>query len=439
MGEIDLSGVQGAVRRPGDEGFAELSQAHQRAVVQRPIAVVEAASVEDVRAVLAAADAAGVTVAPQAGGHGASEDLAGSVLLRLGAFDRIEVDHEAGVAVVGAGVSAGDLLERLAGTGLVPPVGTSPDVSVVPLLLGGGHGWTARATGLSSQSLRRVELVRPDGEQTWVGDESDPELMAVLRGAGGLVGIVTAVEIDLVRASTLLGGAARFPLADAAAVWGAARDADLPESATVFVASMRMPDAPFLPEAVRGRSWFAVQSLALDGERAAIEAIHAVGSPLSAELGPIDVAAIPGITQDPREGAAAATVSALIGELPDEAIAAILAWHASDRGAAAVSVGARRLGGALDRAGRPSIAAVRGAGWLVNAILPIAPGADAQPVEAAGAAFLEAIREWTVPGNVPTFLGAGQRLAEAVGDEGVALVLAQRERLDATVIRPTRL
>src|SRR5690606_17710914 len=140
------------------------SQAHQLAVRQRPAAVVDATSVDDLRAVLAAARASGLTVATQALGHGASEDLEGSILVRLGAFDRIEVDEAAATAVVGAGVTAGALTTRLAGTDLVPAVGTSPDVSLVPLVLAGGHGWIGRLVGLSAQAVRRVELARRGGE-----------------------------------------------------------------------------------------------------------------------------------------------------------------------------------------------------------------------------------------------------------------------------------
>ena len=109
----DLPSVAGRVLLPADPGYDEHSQAHQLAVRQRPAAVVDATSVDDLRAVLAAARASGLTVATQALGHGASEDLEGSILVRLGAFDRIEVDEAAATAVVGAGVTAAALTARL--------------------------------------------------------------------------------------------------------------------------------------------------------------------------------------------------------------------------------------------------------------------------------------------------------------------------------------
>jgi hypothetical protein len=437
MSEPDLRSVRGRVVRPTDAEYTERSQAHQLAVQQRPAAVVEATTVDDLRAVLLAARGAGLTVATQALGHGASEDLAGSILVRLGAFDRIELDERAATAVVGAGVTAGALAARLAGTGLVPAMGTSPDVSLVPLVLGGGHGWLARQVGLSAQTVRRVELLRPDGEHAWVDDESDPDLMRVLRGAGGLVGIVTAVEVDLVRAPALTAGTATFPLESGPATWRAVRDADLPDSLNVFLSSVRMPDAPFLPEAVRGRSWFSVQALSLDGDLGVLDP-GIVGGATASAFGPIDVPEIAAITNDPRDPGASTVVGAVLSALPDEAIDAVLGWHASEAGGRVVLLGARLLGGALDRESRGSVASLAGGQWLLSGVLPIPPGADPGAAQAAAAELLELVRPWTLPGLPPTFLAAHQGLDVALSPEALSLVRATRERLDAHVVRPVR-
>lgn len=439
MSDVDLAAVRGRVTVPDDADFAERSHPHQLAVAQRPAAVVDASSVDDLRAVLTAARAAGLTVASQAAGHGASEDLAGSVLVRLAAFDRVELDAAAGTAIVGAGVTAGALLDRLTGTGLVPAVGTSPDVSVVPLVLGGGHGWIARGVGLSAQTVRRVELLRPDGSHGWVDDDSEPELMQVLRGAGGVVGIVTAVELELLRAPALAAGGAAFPLTEGAAVWRAVRDAALPESLNVFVGSMRMPDVPFLPPQIRGQSWFGVDALTPDGDLSALHDALAAGTATRSTFGPIDVAQIPAITNDPREAGASLNASALLGELSDEAIEAMLAWHRGDTGAHAVMLSARLLGGALDREGRAAVAGTRGARWILGAILPLPPGAPQEPARAAAAELMELVRPWTVPGNLPTFLAPHQRLTDAIDADALALVHRVRAALGADVIRPVRL
>lgn len=439
MTDLDLAAVRGRVTVADDAAFAERAHPHQLAVVQRPAAVIDATSVEDLREVLSAARAAGLTVATQAAGHGASEDLAGSVLVRLAAFDRVDLDEVAGTAVVGAGVTAGALLDRLAGTGLVPAIGTSPDVSIVPLVLGGGHGWVSRVVGLSAQTVRRVELLRPDGTHGWVDDDSEPDLMRVLRGAGGVVGIVTAVELELLRAPALTAGGAAFPLVDGATMWRAVRDAALPDSVNVFVGSMRMPDVPFLPPQIRGQSWFGVDALTPDGDLSALQEALAGGTATRTTFGPIDLPQIPEITNDPRAAGASLNASALLGELPDEAIEALLAWHRSDAGAPVVILGARLLGGALDREGRSAVAGTRGARWLLGAILPLPPGVPQDAARATLAELMELVRPWTVPGNVPTFLAQHQRLADALDADALALVHHVRAALGADVIRPVRL
>jgi len=68
------------VLRPGDAGWDEARRPWNLSVDQRPAAVVEATSPEDVQAVLRS----GMRVAPQATGHGSEllPDLEGAVLLK---------------------------------------------------------------------------------------------------------------------------------------------------------------------------------------------------------------------------------------------------------------------------------------------------------------------------------------------------------------------
>ncbi|GAB2598434.1 hypothetical protein GCM10027067_06790 [Pseudactinotalea suaedae] len=438
MGHLDLSRVSGQVWTKDHPDYEKAAQPHQLAVQQSPEAVAIPTDVEDLRAVLEAVREAGLTLAVQAGGHGASEDLAGSVLVRMDSFDQLTVDEQGRRAVVGAGVRAEALATALAGTALFAATGTSPDVSLVGLTLNGGHSWLSRMVGTSAQTVRRVELLRPDGEHGWVDDSSDPELMRVLRGAGGVLGVVTAIELDLVHAPGAMAGSLTFAPADGPAAWRAMRDAEVDDAVSIFAASMRMPDAPFLPEQVRGKSWVGVQALALDGQVAAIDAVRAAASPLSDQVGPIGPEGVAALTNDPRDAGASAGLSVLLTGLPDEAIDAMLGWHRTDAGAAVVLLGVRRLGGALDRPGRPAIAGTRGATWLMSAIAPMPPGA-ADATRAALAQLGEVVAPWVAPGGLPTFLGSTERLDRVLTGEDLAALHALRERLGASVIRPTRL
>ena len=182
---------------PGDASFGDARLPWNRAVVQQPTAVVHPADADDCVALVAAARSAGLPVALQPTGHGATRAVDGCLLVRPDALDEVRVDADAGVARVGAGVRWGTLLAALDGTGLVGLAGGNPGVSVVGYLLGAGMSWFGRRHGVASGSLRAVELVDGRGEVRRVTDRSDPELMWALRGGGGELGLVTSVEIDL--------------------------------------------------------------------------------------------------------------------------------------------------------------------------------------------------------------------------------------------------
>jgi FAD/FMN-containing dehydrogenase len=85
------------------------------AVDQRPAAVVVAGSAADVAETVRAAIAAGLRVAPQGTGHGASVlgDLSGTILLRTTSLRGVSVDPGRQVARVEAGVLWQEVTARL--------------------------------------------------------------------------------------------------------------------------------------------------------------------------------------------------------------------------------------------------------------------------------------------------------------------------------------
>ncbi|HSO04517.1 MAG TPA: hypothetical protein VLQ92_08560, partial [Candidatus Limnocylindrales bacterium] len=74
--------VRGRVLLPGSEGFAAAATPWNVAVPQRPAAVVEVADASDVVEVVRFCRVHGLRVSAQPGGHGATEALSGTVLLR---------------------------------------------------------------------------------------------------------------------------------------------------------------------------------------------------------------------------------------------------------------------------------------------------------------------------------------------------------------------
>lgn len=264
--------LRGALVRPGDPDWDTARAPWNLNVEQHPAAVAYPQDDDDLRLIIAAAKAAGLGITVQPRGHGANGDLAGCILIRPAAFDQVEISIDDRYARVGAGVLWGTLLPQLDGTGLIPLPGSSPDVSVVGYLLSGGHSWFSRWKGLAANSIRAIEFVTADGESrrlraddTVAGEDAD--LLWALRGGGGLFGIVTAVEIDLYPAPALFGGKITFPGEAAEVVFEEVRSvlADAPDELSIFMGMLNAPDAPFVPEAMRGKT-FATVDVVFVGE-----------------------------------------------------------------------------------------------------------------------------------------------------------------------------
>ncbi|GAA3428810.1 hypothetical protein GCM10018953_59940 [Streptosporangium nondiastaticum] len=101
--------VRGRVWLPGDPGFDAARRPWNLAIEQPVAAVAEAADADDVAALVRHARAAGLGVAAQPNGHGATGRTDGVILLRTTRLDTLEIDPAARRARVGAGVPSGRL------------------------------------------------------------------------------------------------------------------------------------------------------------------------------------------------------------------------------------------------------------------------------------------------------------------------------------------
>lgn len=410
--------LRGALVLPGDESFDAARRPWNLAIEQHPAGVAAPADLRDLRALLDAAGDAGVTLAVQPTGHGAGGDLADAIIVRMAAFDELSIDLGSGVVRVGSGVRWGAVVEALEGTGWVAPAGTSPVVAVAGYTLGGGHSWFSRTAGLGSDNLRAAWVLRSDGTHDRVDDESDPEMMWALRGAGSVVGIVTALEIDLVPAPSLWGTELTFDAADAGSVLRTVRDlsVEAPASLNVFVNSMRMPDAPQLPEEIRGRSFLSVRALSTVGSADELfERVRRAGTvrrEMSGATSPKTVAASSGEPTEPTPGKG---VSAALSSLDDATIDDLLRFRELPDQWPIMGIDIRMLGGALNDPRRAGFATLQGVGWLLHALVPVFPGVPSEPGEASMAGFREVLAHAIAPCTVPTFLGPGETL-ERCGD-----------------------
>ena len=175
----------------------------------RPAAVVAAETDQDVVEAVRFAAANGLRVTPQATGHGPMAELLTELLVTTKGLDEVVV-HPEGWARVGAGVKWLRVVEAAAPFGLAPLSGSITDVGIVGYTTGGGLGPMARTYGLAIDKVRAIEVVTGDGVLRRVTPTEHPELFFALRGGKGMLGIVTAIEFDLVHQPMFYGGSLWF-------------------------------------------------------------------------------------------------------------------------------------------------------------------------------------------------------------------------------------
>jgi len=244
--------IAGEVFVPGEAGYDQARQAWNLAVDQRPSVVVAAESPADVAHAVRFAGAHGMRIAPQGTGHGAEplESLQGAMLLRTARMRSVRVDPAARSVRAEAGAVWQDVTVPAGQHGLAALAGTSPNVGVTGYILGGGIGWLARRYGLAANSVTAAEIVTPDGNLARADADREPDLFWAVRGGGGSVGVVTALEMRLYPVRELYAGVLFFPIDRSAEVLHAWRawTGTVPDEVTSIGRILRLPPVPEVPE-----------------------------------------------------------------------------------------------------------------------------------------------------------------------------------------------
>ena len=364
------TGVRGRVVLPTDPAWDVARMPWNLSVDQRPVAVVEAAGVEDVQAVVRFAAREGLRVAPQATGHG-SEAVGGwdgSVLLKTSAMRRVTVDQEAGVARVAAGALAADVADVAGAQRLAPVLGLAPTVGVAGLTLGGGTGWLSRSYGLAANNVRALEVVTTWGERQRVDARTEPELFWALRGGGGRFAIVTELELEAHPVGEVSAGTLVWPAEYAGEILEQLRrwTWDVPESVGAVFRYLSLPAVEAVPAPLRGRRVVAIITAILGTEfdgRRLMRPWRASGATLLDTFGPIGAADLVRVAGDPEQPVPARGGGFMVEELSDGLVDSIAGLIAEDTLAPLTVLELRLLGGALGRApeGAGALASLDGA------------------------------------------------------------------------------
>ncbi|WP_369170389.1 FAD-binding oxidoreductase [Streptomyces sp. R28] len=212
--------LDGRLIRPGD---ADWKSAHQlyntRFDSLKPAAVAYVAHPDDIRTTLAYARAHNLHVAIRNGGHSYAGWSSGNNRLIIDVSKLNRIRASGNTAVVGAGSKLIDVYRALAAKGVTIPAGSCPTVGVSGLTLGGGHGVTSRAYGLTCDSLTQATLITADGKQLTANATTHKDLFWALRGAGnGNFGVVTELQFKTHPAPQAVTAYMTWPWSKAAAL-----------------------------------------------------------------------------------------------------------------------------------------------------------------------------------------------------------------------------
>jgi FAD binding domain len=404
------SQMTGRVVTASDNDWDAARQVFNLAADLRPAAVVLPDDVDDVVAAVRYAGSNGLRVAPQATGHNGTPlgSLEDTLLVDVRGLQEVSIDGAARHVRVGGGVKWDHVVPQLSELGLGALHGSSPDVGIAGYSLGGGMGWLSRKHGLQANSVTAIELVTADGSTKRVDAEQEPDLFWALRGGNGNFGVATAIEFTVYPVDELYAGVMFFPFErthEVLETWTELLPT-LPEEMMTWARLMQFPDAPEVPEPVRGRSFALIFGVFLGGEREGgglLGPVRDMG-PAMDTFAAVSPVALGDLAMDPRDPLPHVSTTALLSDLPGAGIDELLAAAGPGSGSPLVMVELRQLDGAIGRA-------APGAGARANlpgSLSMHAIGVSGDEASAATAtAYLESVARAVLPyrvGAYPSFV-----------------------------------
>lgn len=349
--------LEGAVLQPGDAGYDDARAGFNLAFDQRPALIVEPLTGTDVAEAVRFAARRGLRVSVHATGHGPARPADGALMIATHRLTGVTVDPAARTARIQAGARWSAVLGPAQEHGLAPLVGSTTHVGAVGYTLGGGLGWLGRRYGLASDLVRSFDLVTPEGLELTCSADENPEVFWALRGGGaGSLGVVTAMEIELVPVTTVYAGNLVYPATMAREVarrWRSWVDG-MDERLTSSLSIMNFPDVEILPEPLRGQSFVMVRGAwcgpVAEGA-ALIDTWREWRAPAMDLFGEMPFAAADTISNDPTTPMPVMVTNEWFETLPDEAIDVVVAATVPvpGRPPALVFSEFRHVGGAVRR------------------------------------------------------------------------------------------
>jgi hypothetical protein len=249
-GVTDLrSQLDGELVTASSSTFDEVRKVQDITVDARPLAIVRAATAQDVAAAVNYARDNGHPIAVRSGGHSlARHSMADdAVVIDLSGMKNISIDPATRIARVQAGVTSGDLAGPANEHGLALTTGDTSSVGFGGLATGGGIGFMVRKYGLTIDSLLAAQVVTAAGDIVTASETEHPDLFWAIRGGGGNFGIVTEFTFLLAPVGQILGGDLLLPATPEVIRGYLEYTASAPDELSTLANLMHVPPTEFMP------------------------------------------------------------------------------------------------------------------------------------------------------------------------------------------------
>jgi FAD/FMN-containing dehydrogenase len=248
---------RGELIGPADPSYETARQVWNGMIDRRPALVARCAGVTDVVDVVRFARENDLLLAVRGGGHNVAGNAVcdGGVVIDLSGMKDIQVDPRSRTARAQAGLLWGEFDRGTQAFGLATTGGIQSTTGIAGFTLGGGIGWLSRKHEHTCDNLLSAEVVTADGEVVKASKSENDDLFFGIRGGGGNFGIATSFEYRLHPVESAVGGMVWHRIERTGEVLAFFRDwtAELPDGAGAILFFITAPEAPHIPEALRGR------------------------------------------------------------------------------------------------------------------------------------------------------------------------------------------
>ncbi|KAK3387358.1 hypothetical protein B0H63DRAFT_156360 [Podospora didyma] len=232
-----ISSASGVIYAANASAFAEDTSHYFLSSGQTPACVLEVGSPADLSAAIRIIGNTRTPFAVQSGGHASNQGFSSTtgVHISLRRMKQVTLSADKKTVEIGFGQGWAGVYKILQGSGVNVVGGRVAGPGVGGFTLGGGFSWKTNQFGLTADTVKKYNIVLPDGTITQASAKSNPDLFWALKGGMNRFGIVTSAEFFThPQTPTVYGGLRYYPPTSIPAVL---------DATTKFLATNKDPKA----------------------------------------------------------------------------------------------------------------------------------------------------------------------------------------------------